>query len=58
MKAEPPPQRGLFASRSQATAFLRTWWRVVAADGSTVAYAPDEATARQIAACLKEKAVK
>ena len=37
---------------AQADAFLVSWYRVVAADGSTVAYTPDEPTAKVIAQAL------
>lgn len=33
----------------EAAEFLRTWFRIVDADGSTVGYAPDEQTAREFA---------
>lgn len=43
------PQR---LTPDEAAAFLASWYRVVAPDGSTAAYAPDMVTARIIAMAL------
>ncbi len=40
-------------SRLGKNPLLYSWWRVAAPDGSTVAFTPDEATARFIAAALE-----
>ena len=39
-------------SRQRGNPLLYSWWRVAAEDGSTVAFTPDEATARFIASSL------
>ena len=35
-------------SAAEARSFLSTWYRVATPDGATVAYVPDETTARQV----------
>lgn len=40
----------------EAAAFLGAWYRVADKDGSTIAYAPDRATAEQIAELFNEEA--
>jgi hypothetical protein len=42
----PKPRR---FTPAEAQAFLGSWYRVVAGDGSTIAYVPDKATADRIA---------
>ena len=44
-----PPIGGRRLSPKEATYALATWYRVRDADGSTVAYTPDRATAERIA---------
>ena len=41
-----------YLTREEAEAFPASWYRVVAADGSTIAYAPDKETAQRIAYLL------
>ena len=38
---------------AEAEAFMRSWFRVVAPDGSTVAFCPDAATARRVVAAME-----
>lgn len=40
-------------TEQEADYFMRSWYRVVEGDGSTVAYAPDLATAEQIKAAME-----
>lgn len=50
-KVKPPDNSRTF-SGCEAAAFLASWYRVAAADGSTAAYAPDRVTAEVIADAL------
>ncbi|HUU36720.1 MAG TPA: hypothetical protein VMW46_00780 [Candidatus Desulfaltia sp.] len=50
---EPGTRKGMTAR--EAARFMASWWRIVAWDGSTIAYVPDESTASFMASILNAK---
>lgn len=52
IKIEKPPEGGRMIASEERKVALSSWVRIVAPDGSTIAYTPDEVTARQIADLL------
>ena len=50
---ESPSGKGMMAA--EAAHFMASWWRVLAWDGSTIAYVPDKSTADFMASVLNRK---
>lgn len=50
---EGPSGKGMTVKESSY--FMSSWWRVVAWDGSTIAYVPDESTAKYMGLILNTK---
>lgn len=48
-----PPYSHAHMTQAEAEAFMCAWHRVVASDGSTVAYVPDHVTARIVAEAME-----
>ena len=48
------PSRKAMTARESAN-FMASWWRVLAFDGSTIAYVPDKSTADFLASILNAK---
>ena len=53
MKIEKPPEGGRLMADEERKVALSSWVRIVAPDGSTIAYTPDEVTARVIVNMLE-----
>jgi len=50
---EAPSRKRMTAAESAS--FMASWWRVLAWDGSTIAYVPDKSTADFVASVLNRK---